>query len=459
MDDKEIYFATALANPRVRSAVRSHLKDMEWASRLSECVTEYFINLTDNQTYEKLVLHGHLIHEFLETEIFQVLGKCLEHHRVYLEDKQGVKSNHILVQFQKFYNRKVTAKLIHDFQHDPEKLVEEIEKLQKMKFASLPLDVLGDLDVDKVIEEDLGNIRYIPSTFPFIQEACFPYSGYSTGQLVLVCAKPGAGKSLYMAHEVVRLMQENLKIEKDEDKFKVYWLALGDMNRLDFIIRLTAIYRGKSFNEVKSNPKIFFDEEVRQAFKKVKISVVPAAFIDIYGAKYFIENTVCDPSFDPQVIIIDYDANLLSNRESMYLANEDVYNVASMIAKPMNRPGRLVFVASQPKIEYWNQCPMPMEAAAESSRKQAIIDMMVTIGRDPASAPGLRVGQMLVAKNRRGSDGSIGLYSLQEGLFYTIDELQYSAALISSSTGGVGNNNGKPPRKSRAQRNQEIYGS
>ncbi len=462
IDDKELYFATALANPKVRTAVRGHLQNMEWASKFATRISEYFLGLGDMHPYDQMGLHGHLVHEFFDTEINQVLHRCLEHVRSYREDATGLRANSILQQFQKFYNRKVITKIITEFRDNPERLVEEIERVQRMKFASLPIDTLGELDVDKVISEDLGDIQYIPTSFKCVRESCgTPYEGdkteehgkieggYSTGQVVMVCAAPGNGKTLFLAHEVVRMMEENKKIEDEKKKIRVYWIALGDMNRLDFIIRLSAIWLGKSFNEVKVNPKLYFNDEVREAMKYVKISVVPAAFVDIYGVKYFIENTVVDPTFDPQVVIIDYDANLLSNRESMYQTGEEVYNVASSISRPIGKPGRLVFMASQPKIEYWNQCPMPKEAAAESSRKQAIIDMMITIARDPSSARDRRVGKMMVAKNRRGIEGSIGLYSLMDGRFTTIDENEYATSLESSS----GSTNSSGSRKNTKRYN------
>ncbi len=459
-DEKEIFFATSLANPRVLSEVRGHLAQIEWLSPLSKRIAEYFSNLSDGQAYNKTVLHSHLTHEFLDVEILQVLSKCLDHRVTYEGDPSGIQTNDILREFQRFYNRKVTTKLIQDFQHDPERLVDEIEKLQRLKFATLPLDILGELDVDKVIEEDLGNIRYIPSSFPCVRESCAPFDGYSTGQVIMVCAAPGNGKTLFMGHEIVSMMKANLNIEKEEEKFKVYWISLGDMNRLDFIIRLTAIYLEKSFNLIKLSPKLYFNEEVREALKYVKISVVPAAYIDIYGVRTFIENTVVTPDFDPQIIVIDYDANLLSNREMMYHASEEIYNVASTISRPFNKAGRLVFVASQPKIEYWNQCPMPKEAAAESSRKQAIIDFMITIARDPNAAKGTRVGKMLIAKNRRGADGCIGLYRMQDGLFYDIDENVYATSLESSSasSGSTTRRNYSGGGGGRRQANQERYG-
>lgn len=418
-------------------------------------VTEYFLGLQDGQTYDKVVLHGHLIHQFIEPEVFQVLGKCLEQKKSYEDDAHGFKADQILAEFQKFYNRKVTMRLIKEYQFEPEKLVDEIEKLQKMKFSSLPLDVLGDLDIDKVIAEDLGNIQYIPTSFDCVKESSQPYDGYSTGQVVMVCAPPGVGKTLFLAHEVVKMMKEN-NTRKPEEQFKVYWLALGDMNRLDFIVRLTAIYSGDSFNDVKMNPKAYFTDEIREAFRNVKISVVPAAHVDIYGVKYFIENSVVQPNFDPHVVIVDYDANLLSNRDTMYQTGEEVYNVASTISRPLGKPGRLVFVASQPKIEYWNQCPMPKEAAAESSRKQAIIDMMITIARDPRSARGSKVGKILVAKNRRGSDGCMSFFRMFDGHFVNIDENDYVTSLESSSAGG---NTGGNTRKQRRDHNASTFGT
>ena len=64
----------------------------------------------------------------------------------------------------------------------------------------------------------------------------------------------------------------------------------------------------------------------------------------------------------------------------------------------------VIFIASQPKPEYWSKEIIPLQAAAESSKKQKIIDTMLTIGRPWRGAP---VGTLNIAKNRRGTDGKL----------------------------------------------------
>jgi hypothetical protein len=457
-DDQELFFASALANPKVRSAIRSHIDDIEWVSPMAESIVEFFTQPSmDGQPFTQNALYAYLLNDYVQPEIYSVISKCVDHAAAYRHDIRDHNTNEVLHAFQRFYYKRTITSLFKDYQANPEKVIEGLGRIRNLNFSTIPIDTLGELDVTKVIEEDMGGITCIPSRFTFIRSGCEPWDGYATGQLVMVCAPPGVGKTLFLAHEVVYMMVENRKTEKAIDNLKkedfatekeyekrlkelkdqiirVYWIALGDMTRMDFIVRLTAIYKGLSFNAVKLQAQKYFDEDAQDLFKYIKISVVPAGHVDIYGVKHFIENSVIDPTFDPQVVIIDYDANLLSKAETMYSAGEEVYNTATALARPIGKPGKLVFIASQPKIEYWDWCPIPKEAAAESSRKQAIIDMMITIGRN-GQIPGGDCGEMLIAKNRRGKEGVKGFYNLAEGHFIMLDAGDYNSKIANTGQG------------------------
>ena len=63
----------------------------------------------------------------------------------------------------------------------------------------------------------------------------------------------------------------------------------------------------------------------------------------------------------------------------------------------------VVFIVAQPKTTYWSNEIIPLEAAAESSKKQKIIDLMITMGKPSRSSS---VGSIFIAKNRRGEVGN-----------------------------------------------------
>lgn len=100
-------------------------------------------------------------------------------------------------------------------------------------------------------------------------------------------------------------------------------------------------------------------------------------------------------------IIVDYDENLAKESDSMYESGGTLYNKVALFAV-LNKSA--ILIAAQPKPSYWSNEVIPMEAVAESSKKQKIIDMMLTIGKPNQHGP---IGTLNVAKNRRGRDGRL----------------------------------------------------
>lgn len=87
--------------------------------------------------------------------------------------------------------------------------------------------------------------------------------------------------------------------------------------------------------------------------------------------------------------------------------------------------GKLVFIASQPKIYSWGNEEIPMEALSESSRKQQILDMIISFGRNPNSPNHL--GVVKIAKNRRGEVGDkSGYVRLANGRFRLVNNTVYA---------------------------------
>jgi hypothetical protein len=100
-------------------------------------------------------------------------------------------------------------------------------------------------------------------------------------------------------------------------------------------------------------------------------------------------------------ITVDYDENLREEGDSMYKSGGTIYNKVALFAV-LNRSA--ILIASQPKPEFWSKEILTLESAAESSKKQKIIDMNITMG---SASRGSTVGSLFIAKNRRGEEGKI----------------------------------------------------
>lgn len=395
----EMVFASALANKRVCSALKSYLDDFRWQSETAKKLIKFFTApRQDGHVFSPIELETFLTNCSIEDEREKIIRLATE----YADLKEDYQIQSVLESFNEFYNKRRLQEILQEGAEDSEWIIKQISDIRKVNSVPIPIDRVCDLDVDEVMREAFGDGEVIPTSFGFLKKS-MPWPGYMRGQVVLVCAPPGVGKSIFLANETVEMLRKG---------FKVYWLALGDMMRYDFITRLSALITGEDLTKVSVQPQIYFNDEVKALTKNLRLSVLPAGQVDIFNVRDYIENYVC-PQEEIDVFILDYDANLLQKQESMYLAGDEIYNVMSQIARPSNSLNRVAFIASQPKIQYWEFDELPKEAAGESSRKQAIVDVMVTIGKSSAHQTH-HMGVMKAAKLRRGREGVRSYYRLSE---------------------------------------------
>lgn len=409
----ELTVACSLANPKIRQSIRTSCIEIKWRSEQASKIVEFFC---DDGRSRGGVPHPAEMRSFLsnfcmEEEIDNILKKIYEFASV-----EANKVENILKDFQKFYETKMITTILEDEKGNASNIVARIKALEQIETSSIPLECLGEMDVDAIIAAELGSEGAIQSSFDFIRRSS-PWGGYIRGQVVQFVAPPGVGKTLSLLNEAWSFMKNQ--------NCQVHFLALGDMMRTDFITRFSSIATGVPFNEVAINPKKFYTEEVKTVLKNMMITVVPAGSFDALSLHDFIENQA-QKVRSSDVIIVDYDANFATLNESMYKDQEIVYNTLSKLSRPENSPCRLVFVASQPKIQYWNEEELPMESAADSSRKQAIIDMMITFGRNPKIRD-VRAGVGKVVKARRGKVNERSYYKITDcGRFEEVDSTQYT---------------------------------
>lgn len=245
------------------------------------------------------------------------------------------------------------------------------------------------------------------SKYAFINNS-FPIKKVPNGQLVMVVGAPGAGKSFYMMEETDNLLSQGKR---------VHYIAMGDLTEMDFIIRLIAIRTGLSLDDVTINI-IKYYAQYKHLFTNLDITIVPSGKVTAH--QYF--ELMKRNANDYDAFFVDYDSNFARNDEQMmYLAHGDAYDLLT----ELSRMGKMVFVASQPKQFFWDHDRLPLESAGESSRKQQICDMIITIGKSDKS--GTRCGWISLVKNRRGTFGMAAPYiAKSNGAYGIVTEAVYA---------------------------------
>lgn len=211
------------------------------------------------------------------------------------------------------------------------------------------------------------------------------------------------GKTLFM-------MSEAIAIATNSPHAKIHYLAMGDMKPKDFIVRMGAIYTGKSFAEVTMNLPSIYSSMCQIVGKNLEISTVPAGVITVDDYVDYVKQKKFD------VVFVDYDSNFrLKESDNMYNDFGVVYNSLTKLTQE----GILVFIAAQPKIHTWVMPQIELGDVGESARKIHTVDVLFTAGKYVESPN--HVGLLKCCKNRRGEEGSrIGYIRLNNGRFKLI---------------------------------------
>lgn len=248
----------------------------------------------------------------------------------------------------------------------------------------------SEIDINTIVADSADN--YIPSHYDWINKTYAPYYGYPKGQMVIVCGAPGGGKSLFMMSEALHMAL---------NKKKVLYIALGDLNIRDFVVRLGAMYSGMSFAETTKNIGAVYDS-LRKILSEgyLEVSINPAGKV---GGQEIVD-FVMKRSEDFEVVMVDYDSNAKGAANS----DDSMYNSFGNLYEKLNElvlANKLVFIGSQIKVSAWDKEIVDMVDVGESSRKQHTADCIIGIGRVP-DCPN-HVHALKLSKNRRGEENVI----------------------------------------------------
>lgn len=300
------------------------------------------------------------------------------------------------------------------------KATELVSKIRDSDFFLPPFDSINsetfqemnfsEIDINEVLE-DLGSC--LKSSFEEINNSS-PVGGYISGQVIMVLGPPSSGKTLFMMNEAVEACKQGKK---------VLYVAIGDLKRFDFVTRICAMVMKVPMSTVAVGIKYWFKETIESYpyLENLKIQFLSP---DVYTASDWYKINKSKGYLDNvNVYFIDYDTNFASTKESMYAKGDEVYTMAYRLSQA---PNTFVFMGSQPKINHWTSESLGIESASESSRKQQIIDFMITISKDQTVNGKNHVGTVRVPKNRRGSDCQFQYFLDPTGNMVSISKKTYS---------------------------------
>lgn len=376
---------------------RDFLKNNSLCQRLLEILDDYeWENLTDESCSLALIKDGKS-----PDEIASILDK-IRNARAFNEID--------LKQYKDYFKDCCVTGYVNKYRYLEDSPSEYMKAMQEFMYLGDHSDklwykVFSELDF-KALDEEL-TADGVKSTFDFINDS-FPIGMYPFGQIVMVCAAPSTGKSLFLQQEAVTMCQQGVN---------VHYIALGDLTEARIANRMVSLALNIPLSEVARNLS-YYAEKVAPMFRDhLRITVVPSAEIHIDEYVEFALGYLKDC----QVLMIDYDSNFAADTDQMYSQGRSVYDKLTKITQK----GKLVFIASQPKQAMYRWEHLPMDAPAESGGKMQVVDMQIHIGRNPDSK--VRMGYFDVPKNRNGEpNASEPWISCNDGSFFIVEPMLYT---------------------------------
>ena len=251
-------------------------------------------------------------------------------------------------------------------------------------------DYLEQMEERMVVEE----IDAIRTGFPVLDDSKVLNGGLAKGEIGVIAAPTGVGKSLFCAILAANAMRNGKNV--------VYYTL--ELDEKSVGRRIDANFSGIDQN-VLSN----YEEEVRRAVTKYAkgklfIKYFPTKTASVQTIRSHL-NRLAIRQFVPDMVIVDYADVMRGARhtDQKRLEIESVYEDLRAMAGEMGIP---VWTCSQINRSGSNDEVIELDAVAESYNKMMVSDVVLTLSRRMADKQH-DVGRIYVAKNRRGKDGLV----------------------------------------------------
>lgn len=313
--------------------------------------------------------------------------------------------------------------------YDRQKLEELYDILAKLSNLDINENVIEDVDIDNIdncvdiySSKNKEGIKFFDERISdTLSSKAFDY-----GTINVITAPPGNGKTMLIMNQGIYVAGTG--------KHTLH-LAIGDLTRKQVIIRLLAIITKTPMQQISLlSPEQFklFIIKARQKF--------PTVF-EHFHCKCILPNSVngiellklirkeqdrLGIHFDQ--VAIDYDGNIetsiSTNRKnidkdnkSMYYEGADIYNLFAQFAKENET---VVWMLSQPKIQFWGNEKIPLEGLNDSSKKQHIVDFIMSLGKKIPDEPKVT---FFISKNRHGENNKT-FFSTMDGSTMSFEQIK-----------------------------------
>jgi len=219
--------------------------------------------------------------------------------------------------------------------------------------------------------------------------------GLGSGELGVVMAPTGAGKSMALVHLGAKALLNGLNVV-------YYTLELGDTvvaHRFDSVITGYAL---KSLFELKDD---VYEKLTSTSLGNLIIKEYPTKTASVQTIRNHLESLKSREDFDVNLVLVDYGDLLKPSSQLKEKRNEleEIYETLRGTAMIYGCP---VWTASQTNRGALNAEVITLESMSEAFNKCFPADFIISISRTPEDKQA-NTGLMFVAKNRNGPDGFV----------------------------------------------------
>lgn len=225
------------------------------------------------------------------------------------------------------------------------------------------------------------------------------YKGYKYGDLATIVAAPGVGKSTFMVQESVYSAIQG---------YNVLHIVLGDMSEYSIQNKMMSNATEIEVNRFTDDPELYgkvlmSDPKLKalNPLSRIRILAYAPGEKSVSQLVNIVKQVQESENMHFDVIVVDYADNLAEETVQMYSSAGKIYDKLKALAQNNHS---VVITASQPKIGYFEEEVIPFTGLAESSRKQHVVDICITIGKPRRDAD---IATFHCAKLREGNTGEL----------------------------------------------------
>ena len=404
---KQLHLVALLKDDDIRSATVGCLQSWMFDQEIAKVLHK---SLCNSKIYSSSLITADLSTHLDRVEVDTVVGILDKVQTPLLGECRSRAFEMIL----DFIREKLFAKIVRSINsgESVNDLLPEIEKMTQMSLSGTEVFDFSNPEsmvMARKIAFPAGRDHVIKSSFSLINQHT-TMNGYTPGTLNMFVARPGCGKTTAMLNEAVGAAIQG---------FNVLHIFLGDMGPWDVALKYISHYKKITIAELQNNEELLQecldDETMKTILSRLKVSVHGSYELSVQKLVSIAKTLHRDNGY--HFLVIDYDGNIdPAVGDNLYESGGTSYSHLEWLSRQLQVP---ILIGCQAKIHYWGEEVLPLDSAADSSRKQHAVDMMITMGQSNSNT---NIATMNIAKMRRGVDNK-QMRVLIDGSVSTIQEI------------------------------------